>query len=293
MSNPESSTRECLGCGNEWPLTRFYWRKNPKNPQGLNRRCKVCVAAPNRKDRVLAELFAGEHHKVCSVCEVPKPRTTEFFKARYDTAGGLHYACKECCNARQVELYQEDPERHREYVRAYRERYPEKVLEDTRRYHEENHEKRLAYNRWYNEQYREKKLEYKRQYREENREQINADARERYQRKRESRLQYNAEYRKANRHYFKRKAYERRMLEEAAGEMASEEELAQMLEDQQHQCAYCLVALTQKNTTVDHMIPLSRGGDNDALNLCICCSTCNSSKRSLTAVEYMERLRAM
>lgn len=43
-------------------------------------------------------------------------------------------------------------------------------------------------------------------------------------------------------------------------------------------CAYCGVLLTKNNATIDHIIPLSRGGTHDVKNRCWCCQKCNRSK---------------
>jgi 5-methylcytosine-specific restriction endonuclease McrA len=52
-------------------------------------------------------------------------------------------------------------------------------------------------------------------------------------------------------------------------------------------CAYC----GRKATTVDHVIPRSRGGEHDPRNLVACCKTCNSVKSNRTPVEAGMRLR--
>lgn len=43
-------------------------------------------------------------------------------------------------------------------------------------------------------------------------------------------------------------------------------------------CAYCGQHLKQKNMTVDHLVPQSRGGGNNIENLMPCCKSCNSMK---------------
>ncbi|MCX5963224.1 MAG: HNH endonuclease [Cyanobacteria bacterium] len=43
-----------------------------------------------------------------------------------------------------------------------------------------------------------------------------------------------------------------------------------------HQCQSCN---TQKNLTIDHIIPINHGGSNDLSNLQTLCKRCNSSKR--------------
>lgn len=50
-----------------------------------------------------------------------------------------------------------------------------------------------------------------------------------------------------------------------------------LLEQQREGCAYCLLPL--KGTYhVDHIVPLSRGGDDGPGNICLACASCNCSK---------------
>jgi hypothetical protein len=53
-------------------------------------------------------------------------------------------------------------------------------------------------------------------------------------------------------------------------------------------CAYCRKALGSR-VTLDHMIPLSRGGTHSLDNIVPACLTCNSSKGRLTALEWFLR----
>ena len=50
-------------------------------------------------------------------------------------------------------------------------------------------------------------------------------------------------------------------------------------------CHYC----GQEANTVDHLIPISKGGTDEATNMVACCSTCNSSKRDRIAPGFFER----
>jgi 5-methylcytosine-specific restriction endonuclease McrA len=52
------------------------------------------------------------------------------------------------------------------------------------------------------------------------------------------------------------------------------------------QCFYCSRELTEEEKTVDHKLPVSKGGTNEITNLVICCQTCNSKKSNQTAEEY-------
>lgn len=53
----------------------------------------------------------------------------------------------------------------------------------------------------------------------------------------------------------------------------------------------CLYCDTNKNLTIDHVIPRSRGGDNTWENLATCCSKCNSKKDNHTPEEAGMKMR--
>ena len=51
-------------------------------------------------------------------------------------------------------------------------------------------------------------------------------------------------------------------------------------------CAYCGKELTVEFMTVDHVLPLARGGGNKIENLVPACLECNRSKSTMTLEEY-------
>ena len=53
-------------------------------------------------------------------------------------------------------------------------------------------------------------------------------------------------------------------------------------------CAYCD---SQKNLTIDHILPKSRGGDNSWINLITCCRNCNRYKDNKTPEEAGLKLK--
>lgn len=57
---------------------------------------------------------------------------------------------------------------------------------------------------------------------------------------------------------------------------------------QRRQCSYCLV---RQATTIDHVVPLVRGGNHFEGNLAPCCKRCNSSKSGYTVIEWRSGLR--
>jgi len=52
-----------------------------------------------------------------------------------------------------------------------------------------------------------------------------------------------------------------------------------------YRCQYCGAVKDAADLTIDHIIPRSRGGTNDALNLCAACIPCNNRKGNRTPAE--------
>jgi len=50
-------------------------------------------------------------------------------------------------------------------------------------------------------------------------------------------------------------------------------------------CHYCKQKFTAHELTMDHIIPLSRGGKSKKGNVVPCCKQCNSEKKYLTPVD--------
>lgn len=55
-------------------------------------------------------------------------------------------------------------------------------------------------------------------------------------------------------------------------------------------CAYCNKVTDPNNRTLDHIVPLSKGGLHDISNAVMACHSCNSRKRDLNVEKFMEIL---
>jgi 5-methylcytosine-specific restriction endonuclease McrA len=59
------------------------------------------------------------------------------------------------------------------------------------------------------------------------------------------------------------------------------------------QCAYCQQTCAPDELTMDHIVPISRGGRSTKGNVVPCCQRCNASKRYWTPAELLlQQLRA-
>ena len=52
-------------------------------------------------------------------------------------------------------------------------------------------------------------------------------------------------------------------------------------------CYYCENKFSKEELTMDHKLPLSRGGKSSKGNLVVACKTCNSEKKYLTPAELI------
>ena len=58
-------------------------------------------------------------------------------------------------------------------------------------------------------------------------------------------------------------------------------------------CHYCRRRVGRTSLTMDHLVPLGRGGRTTRGNVVPACKACNTKKRSLVPVEWAEYLRSL
>jgi len=81
-----------------------------------------------------------------------------------------------------------------------------------------------------------------------------------------------------------------RMAEAKAGVMISQRDWDRLIRRFDNKCAYCDCSL-DGCFTIDHVVPISKGGRHTIGNLVPACKSCNSSKRDLLLFEWLQ-LRA-
>jgi len=55
-------------------------------------------------------------------------------------------------------------------------------------------------------------------------------------------------------------------------------------------CHYCGIKTAHKNLTMDHLVPLARGGRSTKNNLVPSCKDCNNKKKNMLPLEWEEYL---
>lgn len=58
-------------------------------------------------------------------------------------------------------------------------------------------------------------------------------------------------------------------------------------------CYYCNREVGRKQLTMDHVVPLSRGGKSTKGNIVAACKECNTKKKYLLPIEWEEYLKSL
>lgn len=231
--------------------------------------------------------------KRCNKCGQEFPATAKYFYRDRSKRDGLRTDCRACRHKYYRTYYEANrervlehnrqrpynPETDREYGRRYRARHSEKVHERHRHYYQVNRKKISEYRHEYKQNNREKIHQYNQEYRENNREKV-AEQKRRYCR---------ANPEKARIYVHQRRA---RKLANGGSYTAEDERIQLKMQTDRKgiiRCWWCDEPLGN-DQSIDHRIPLSRGGSNDARNICIAHIRCNKSKHNKLPHEWSNRL---
>ena len=152
-----------------------------------------------------------------------------------------------------------------------------KICKKCEKKYKEEHKEEIkeCKKQWY-EKHREERSNYKKQWYEDNKKEVS---------------EYNKQYYKENPHISFNNTQKRRLREENQGEGITKEQWLEMMEFFDWKCAYSGEYIGRKeNRSIDHIIPLSLGGENEIWNLVPMLRNLNSSKNNKNMIEwYMEQ----
>jgi 5-methylcytosine-specific restriction endonuclease McrA len=202
--------------------------------------------------------------KTCKTCHDPKD--VSCFYPDKKSRDRLRYECKDCCKAASVARLKADPVKARAIQERFRARHDMRLK--WRQYYAAHPEQGRARQRRHYTRHREEALAYARTYGRAHREQINARFRERYA----TDPTYRARW----------ALYAMERHRKLAATPIDSSALVALWEACRGRCQYC----GGPANTLDHVIPLSRGGPHAIGNVVPACKPCNSRKRHRTPQEW-------
>lgn len=203
--------------------------------------------------------------KRCSKCGTFKSLSSFHRKAKQKT--GLNPQCKDCVRGSSRQYYLRNQEKVKSKTRKYALENPELIKEDARRRYQKNKEfYKTRAQKWADE----------------NRERRRAICRSFEKRARQNNPElYRQKQRRSD-------AIRRARIAKAGGTITPE--WWRLLFDvfETGVCVYC--GATDRPLTMDHWIPVSRGGPTEVGNLIPCCGSCNSRKGNKSPDEWQSKI---
>ena len=123
-------------------------------------------------------------------------------------------------------------------------------------------------------------------WRTENKEHIKNYDKERYKNEREHILVKRKEYDKNNPEKVFNRHHRRKVLKENQGDGITKEQWLEMMKFFNFKCAYSGITLSKETRTIDHIVPLAKGGEHEIWNLVPMCKNYNSSKGSKDVIGW-------
>lgn len=210
----------------------------------------MALTKEERKRR--AELLA-KGLKVCSKCGRVLP--VEQFSKDKNRKDGLYGRCKECGK----QYNQENKEKKQQYNKQYYQENREQRLQHQNQYYQENSEKRQQYDKQYYREHKLEKQQHQQQYHQTPQGQI---------------VRFNG--------YARRR---KREGEQGAG--INKEQWLEMMQFFDWKCAYSGISISIKNNrSIDHIIPLVKGGEHEVWNCVPMDKSLNKSKNDKDIMEW-------
>ena len=207
--------------------------------------------------------------KRCSKCGEWKVASTVNFYKKKDGKYGLNSRCKKCSAEYKKQHYENNKDKILEYKKQYYGNNKDKILEYKKQYYENNKDKLTEQHKQYYENNKDKILEHSKQYRENNKDKI-------------------AEYFATPQGQASRfnNSVKRRLREQSQGKGITKEQWLECMKFFGFRCAYSGQVLSKDIRSLDHIVPLNKGGEHEIFNLAPMYRPYNSSKQDKDLLEW-------
>ena len=223
--------------------------------------------------------------KKCSKCK-RELSLSGFWKDK-SKKDGLSSLCKDCRGKHSKQHYQDNKEVIKAHVKAYQQANKEKIAARNKKYRQENKEKITAHKKKYCQENKAQIAIHYKEYRQKHRDEILEKDRNRYQvnkekikRRLKNYMQTTAGKLLEAKHRHKRRAQKRGVLYEIFDPQ-------EVFERDGWRCKHCHKKVQWLNKSpnhpfypnLDHIVPLSKGGEHTKRNTQLLCRECNNKKR--------------
>lgn len=231
-------------------------------------------------------------YKVCTVCREKKLLTA--FHKRKEVKDGHRSICKACrikysrrwyeLNREQVlgqtnKYYHKNKKKRQEYLHENK----DQISKKRKQFYRENKERLSKWQKQYRHENKEQLSERDKQYRHRNRERLSKQSKQYYHENKEEICKRQKGYRQSERGYVASACsrHRRRTRIETSKVDLTPEQWARILKNQQYRCNLCGKKFTKRRPpTMDHIIPLSKGGGLTSSNVQALCKPCNCKKQA-------------
>ena len=247
MTQQSTPTKTCRKCGDSKPVDDFY--RDKTYAEGFQSACKQCVRQKARDWRL------ANHDRSIAYGKQWRAENQQRIAV---TRSAWRVANAEADRESRRAWAAANPEKMRQYSKDWARRNPELV--------------RARRQRWY----------------EENRAEILAKSRERAHRDTERNRQRQRLWREANPE--KNRANTQRYRASKRGAQSytiTEKDIRRIESRQRGGCVYCRERFgAGRRATIEHVLPLSRGGAHGIGNIALACIPCNCAKKDRTVMEW-------
>ena len=262
--------KKCTKCGKWLVASKVNFNKAKKGKHGLRSDCKQCQKEYNKQNHEQNKEARKEYNKQWR--ELNKEHVKEYNR-KYNKQ--YREQNKEYIKEYTKQYYKQNQEYHKEYAKQYREGNKELCKIRCKQWRENNKEHNKELNKQWRELNKEYRKEYGKQYREENQEHIK---------------EYNKQYHQSPQgqvSQFNRKC-RRRTREQNQGNGIITEQWLECMKFFEFRCAYSGQKLSKGTRSLDHIKPVSKGGEHDIWNLVPMDRILNCSKRDKDLLEWYQ-----
>lgn len=222
--------------------------------------------------------------KKCTKCKKLLVANKNNFRKQKNGKYGLLSQCKNC----EKEYQKVRIDELKEYRKQRYENNKEEILEKCKQYRENNKEKISKHKKQWYEDNKEDFLKNCKNYRENHKEEISMCKKQWYESNKENVLEKCKQYREENPEKMFNNNVKRRLREENQGDGISKEQWLEMMLWFDFRCAYSgeYIGNDSKHRTVDHIIPLSNGGEHEIWNCVPMYDSYNFSKHNKNMLEW-------